>query len=141
MKNIEKLLPAAIQVATDNLARTDRKSVSKEYDGYVASFAPSLITAGLLPTLSFYSDRHKISDEKKDADPANRDKREPRRIHVLEALLAILKAANLSVSTKNDLLDYALASKDQAADQRQLRKDLTEVSIALKLALRNFKQV
>jgi len=137
MKNIEKLLPAAMNVATDNLARTDRKSVSKEYDGYVASFAPSLITAGLLPTLSFYSDRHKISDDKNDAD---REKREPRRIHVLNALLDILKKVNL-IGATDDLLDHALAHKDHAHSQRQLRKSLTDASIALKLALRNFKQI
>ena len=126
MKRINDLLPAAMAALKDQesgLILSDGKSILKEFDGYVASFAPSIITAGLKATLSFYTDNHKS---------------QPKRVKVLRVLHSIYqnKIARLK---GGDLLEMALETNDN--DERQLKKDLIECSIALKLVMRNFKQV
>lgn len=124
MKRINDLLPTAMQMLEES-GLADGKSILKEYDGYVASFAPSVITAGLKATLSFYTDKHKSS---------------PKRILVLNVLQTIYEK-KLGKLDGKELLDFALDPVRTDAEIRQLKKDLTDCAIALKLVMRNFKQV
>lgn len=138
MKAINKLLPTAMTQLTDSGLIYERNSILKEYDGYVASFAPSVITAGLKATLSFYTDKHKFKNE--EADMPNYDanrKHPPRRYHILKVLYGIYCAKNGLVAN-SDLLTLAL---DPATDERKLKADLMNCAIALKLVMRNFKQL
>lgn len=126
MKELEELIGPALEAVETHLSK-DKKSVAKEYDGYIASFGASIRTAGLLPTLAFYSDYHKEGGGSS-----------PRRNHVLKALYHIVKIRNKEAekSAEDKLLKAAVESKDL----KQLEKDLLEASVALKLALRNFVQ-
>ena len=124
MKRINELLPAAMQALKDSdLLQDEQTSIPKEYDGYVASFAPSVITAGLKATLSFYTDNHKSS---------------PKRVRILNLLHTIYKKECAHLSGKN-LLEIALDTN--ATDERQFKNDLINCAVALKLVMRNFKQV
>lgn len=138
MNKINQLLPTAMSALKDSgLLFNEKTCILKEYDGYVASFAPSVITAGLKATLSFYTDRHKIRDAK-DYKPDFTDKAaEPRRVHILNILLKIYQEKYGRLAG-DDLLTIALDTN--ANDERQLRKDLMDCAIALKLVMRNFKQ-
>lgn len=126
MKRVNELLPTAMEaLKNSSLILPDGKSILKEYDGYVASFAPSVITAGLKATLSFYTDKHKTP---------------PKRILVLNVLQSIYEKKCGRLSGK-DLLDFALDQARTEAEMHQLKKDLIDCAIALKLVMRNFKQV
>ncbi len=137
MKQVNKLIPHALTAIRESgLLLKDKLSMLKEYDGYAASFAPSVITAGLNATLSFYSDKHKAKDG---------EVSKPRRHHLLQLLLVIYgKKYEIEASelVKIDLLEKAVAftlAKDTLAE-RQLKRDLIEMATALKLAMRNFRQ-
>lgn len=126
MKKINDLLPTAMGALRNcELVLADGKSILKEYDGYVASFAPSVITAGLKATLSFYTDRHKSS---------------PKRVLVLNVLQTIYEEKFGSLHSK-DLLSYALDQGRTEAELRAMKKGLIDCAIALKLVMRNFEQV
>lgn len=127
MKRINQLLPKAMEALTgSSLLLENKTSMLKEYDGYAAAFAPSVITAGLRATLSFYTDKHKESDNT------------PRRHQVLEVLCTIYQSMPGHLTGKS-LLDIALETNQ--SDERRLRQDLIDCSIALKLVMRNFKQL
>jgi CRISPR/Cas system CMR-associated protein Cmr5 small subunit len=147
MKRIDELLKTAMPVLRGSgktkliFKKGEKDCILKEYDGYVASFAPSIITAGLKATLSFYTDRHKIkdpADEHPDFSKNTDVKPKPRRVHVLNLLQDIYKEKFARLAA-NDLLEMALAAN--ATDERQLKKDLMDCAVALKLVMRNFKQV
>ena len=132
MKRINNILPHAMKALKDSgLIFPDQKSILKEYDGYVASFSPSVRTAGLRATLSFYSDKHKDRNDNK-----------PKRNHILNCLLVVYQKMDTEggILPGSDLLDIALNTTNEAK-LRQLKKDLTDCAIALKLVLRNFEQL
>jgi CRISPR type III-B/RAMP module-associated protein Cmr5 len=138
MKAINKLLPTAMEQLVASGLIYGGNSILKEYDGYVASFAPSVITAGLKATLSFYTDKHKFKNGEADMpDYAVNRSHSPRRYHILHVLYGIYCAKN-SIETNSDLLTLAL---DPATDERKLKADLMECAITLKLVMRNFKQL
>jgi CRISPR/Cas system CMR-associated protein Cmr5 small subunit len=140
MNKINQLLPAAMAALKGSgLLFNEKTCILKEYDGYVASFAPSVITAGLKATLSFYTDRHKIKDIRDYKPDFTQTQKvvEPRRVHILNILLEIYQKKYGRLAG-DDLLSIALDSN--ANDERQLRKDLIDCAIALKLVMRNFKQ-
>lgn len=140
MKRINKLLPTAMLALKDSgLILLDGKSILKEYDGYVASFAPSVITAGLKATLSFYTDRHKFKEKESDMPDYSKKHGHPtRRAHILSILYEIYQSVDGKLEGGN-LLEIALVTKPD--QERQLKKDLVNCAIALKLVMRNFKQV
>lgn len=140
MKRINQLLPTAMKVLkASGLILPDGKSILKEYDGYVASFAPSVITAGLKATLSFYTDRHKFKDKEAEMpNYAQKHDHPPRRFHILKVLHTMYQSIEGKMEGDN-LLDLALETS--TAQEGQLKKDLTECAIALKLVMRNFTQV
>jgi CRISPR-associated protein Cmr5 len=62
-KNIDKLIPKAIEHIEQNLLRDG--SVKKVYQGYLASFGPTVISSGLTQALAFYSadsEKNKVID-------------------------------------------------------------------------------
>ena len=52
-KNIDSLIPKAMKYIQNNLAKNG--AVKKVYQGYLASFGPTVISSGLTQTLAFYS--------------------------------------------------------------------------------------
>ena len=131
MKRINDLLPHAMKALKDSGLVLQGNRILEEYDGYVASFPPSVITAGLRATLSFYSDKHKESN-----DPGA----QPRRNHILKILHQIYRSGSGALQGE-DLLTIALSENRTGTELGQLKKDLTDAAIALKLVMRNFNQV
>jgi CRISPR/Cas system CMR-associated protein Cmr5 small subunit len=145
-KKVEKYVPAALEAVRKVLAKRDatNKPTSKvyeEYDGYAASFGASVVTSGLLPTLSFYTDVHKDDKNKK-------GKLLPRRYRILQALAHILQKhehqfeeEDTPASNDTEPLTRKTAVLDFAIGNPSLKKDILAASIALKLALRNFEHI
>ena len=52
-KKIDSFIPKAIEYIQNNLAKNG--AVKKIYQGYLASFGPTVISSGLTQTLAFYS--------------------------------------------------------------------------------------
>lgn len=129
-KQVEKLIPAALAAVRGKLlAPNETNKVYEEYDGYAASFGASVVTAGLLPTVSFYTNVHK-------QDPIK-----PRRYKMLMALADILRKNGRTAIGEGDtaLLDFL--DTDQNRNDKALKTEIIAASIALKLALRNFQHI
>ncbi len=141
MKNLEDILPKAIQAIDRNIKNHRNDAVKKEYEGYFSSFGASIIQSGLIPTLAFYSDGG-------NADP---DTTEFRRNQFLQAIMYILDK-----DSNKQLLEYVLENvysdfnygninydfirnKPDVKKMSKIRHKIIDASIALKLALRSYK--
>lgn len=152
-KKINEEIPKAfkaIALFLSNEAGEQPKTVPKEYDGYAASFTASIVTAGLLPTLAFYTDIHKMDREE------NKERVAVRRYKLTQALQYILDDSSTEVAGNALLMrvltavygetvnnpeieiDFSTADQNQ---ERALKKEIMDAAIALKLALRNFQQI
>lgn len=149
--NINQYMPHALKAVEKYLAKPPAEgkerpdTVSKEYDGYAASFTAAITTSGLLPTLAFYTDIHK-SKPAKEAEEVLRYK-------TTQALMYILHPSESRVA-KNALLMHVmeelygpvvndpekLLGAINMSKLPALQKKIMDAAIALKLALRNFIQ-
>jgi CRISPR/Cas system CMR-associated protein Cmr5 small subunit len=150
MKEVEILLPKALEAVQSFLVTSESSQiVQKEYDGYAASLGASIRTSGLIAALVFYTD-------------VKRSDAEASRYKLLKAIAHTL---GMTISTKSDkdkkvLLEKVLREAyGQNIFDRNLNRDgnlptitdpnttvikewtkkITNASIALKLAMRNFK--
>jgi CRISPR-associated protein Cmr5 len=112
-KKIDVLIPKAIE----KLAKFSKNGViEKKYQGYLASFGPTVVSSGLLQTVMFYS--------------ADKDKNEM--IKLMYSLLQDdLKSNHQSMK---DILVENENYKDYA-----LKNKILEANIACKLAIRTFE--
>jgi CRISPR-associated protein Cmr5 len=147
MNKIEKLLPFALDAAQKFITVDKQKlSVPKQFKGYISSFGASVIQSGLMPTLAFYSDAKKAKGDRSLLIPALIDilfqkKSYPVDADVNEVLNTIVK--DESKKKLKDVMHslFVWLLKQNEANPEKLRKELMDASIALKLALRTFKEV
>ncbi|MFZ5985764.1 MAG: hypothetical protein ACOYWZ_01380 [Bacillota bacterium] len=117
---VNAYIPRAIQWFEDE---SNRIKIPKGFKGYIASFAPSIIQAGLLQTMLFYEG---VSDKK----------------IVLDCIEAILEKGSL-IGKVNDAFhgyyDEKLCGDKLKEAERKLKdfeREIINASIALKLAYR-----
>ncbi len=108
--------------------------VHKEYKGYVASLGAALRTSGLIPTLAFYSAE---KSEKENTNTAQRYK-------LLQAIAyCLFKEENPDRTFLiNEISQKIYCPNSDEINRKKLKKwekRITEASIAIKLAMRNFK--
>jgi len=123
-KKVNELIPKALDAITAS-GMVDAGKVDKEYKGYISSMGASIIQSGLLATLAFYSNEQSGSVDK--------------RRNLLKAIVKTL----LGVNSNNKLLNYVLAGSNNGRNKTEIdkfEKQISEALIALKLALRTFKQ-
>jgi CRISPR-associated protein Cmr5 len=124
MKNIEKILPKAIDAVPKFVLNEKTNEVPKEFNGYISSFGASLISGGLLPTIVFFSQEGKAKGDRTSV------------IRALEFILfsyhpdLLYKEANL-IETVKDMIE-------KGTTQNRLIDKLQDAAIALKLAIRIF---
>lgn len=59
-KNLEKLIPIALKVIENNKKNMSKDGkIKSEFNGYFASYGPSVLMAGLKQTVMFYDDKEK----------------------------------------------------------------------------------
>ncbi|MGD9971036.1 MAG: type III-B CRISPR module-associated protein Cmr5 [Sulfuricurvum sp.] len=114
-KQINALIPEAIKIAGEKLS-DNGVSIAKQYNGYISAFGASVMQAGLLPTIAFYSNESSSSEKN--------------RIVLLEAIAALLN----DTKPGERLLDYVLRKQ---ADSRT-KHNVINAAIALKLAIRTY---
>lgn len=128
-REVEKLLPRALKAVNEYLLN-DKGIVFKEYDGYAANLGAAIRMSGLLPALSFFTDVHKMKN----------NKTKPWRNRLLVAVLYVLGKDIPKGHPANGrkLLELVVADQSDDEKQRDWKKNITEASVALKLALRTF---
>jgi CRISPR-associated protein Cmr5 len=144
MNKIESLLPSAITAVKNYIVTDNELSVPKQFKGYISSFGASVIQSGLMPTLAFYSDAKKAKGDRSMLIPALIFILfEKKRIEVDTELQKTIKGvANKEKELPkviHELFDWLMKTNEQ--NPEKLRKELMDASIALKLALRTFREV
>lgn len=126
-RRIEKMIVPAMEILKEKdagILKNDK--IPSKFNGHIASFGPSVVQAGMLQTLAFYS--------REDGEGKERKK--------INALIwkILIKSRYLKESGNKSLLD-ALKDKLSSPDssERIYWKNLVlEASVACKLAMRTF---
>lgn len=125
-KNIEKYIPTALE-KIDNFfikelkklyPKLKEKSIPSEYNGYISSFGASMLQSGLKPTLALFENENSKTQKAKKLLP--------------QTILQILD----SKTSETSLLRYVINSNKQ---ETLLKKQILDISIAIKLSIRTFK--
>jgi hypothetical protein len=128
---VERMIPAAMTLLKGDSDIVEKSSgkIPSRYNGYIASFGPCVVQAGLLQTLAFFSRADR--DEREDVEGRERK----RIVYLMEKTLA--SAGYLKDMKGADL--YAMACGCPDAVRRTRFKSLVlEASVACKLAMRTF---
>jgi len=119
MRNrIETFIPKAIEYFLKNKNKFSNKdgSFNKVYNGYLASFGPSVITAGLITTVAFYEGD---SEKKK----------------INEAISTLLSD---EINEKIELIEFIRSDKFKN-NELYYKELILDIVISLKLAYRTFE--
>jgi len=112
-RNIEAYIPKVLKV----LDRTFTEGVvPSAYNGYISSFGASIMQSGLLPTLALFENTNASTKENKE--------------YLSYLIVQVLRGNAEDVS----LLRYVLEGNEQL-----LKKEILDISIAIKLSIRTFK--
>jgi len=112
-RNIEAYIPKVLEV----LDRTFTDGVvPSAYNGYISSFGASIMQSGLLPTLALFENTNASTKENKE--------------YLSYLIVQVLRGDSADVS----LLRYVLDG-----NQELLKKEILDISIAIKLSIRTFK--
>ena len=116
-KRVERYIPKAIEV----LEKTFKDGkIPSAYNGYISSFGASVIGSGLLPTLALFENTNASTKENKE--------------YLSYLIVQILTDRDDDIS----LLKYVIDSREE---RHQLKKQILDISIAIKLSIRTFKLV
>jgi CRISPR-associated protein Cmr5 len=113
-KNIEKHIPTALKV----LEKIFGDAIPSAYNGYISSFGASIMQSGLKPTLALFENENAKTLKKKEI--------------LTSVIMEILEPS----TNETSLLKYVINSKD---DETHLKKQILDISIAIKLSIRTFK--
>lgn len=129
MNKVDKYIGQAIcQISKNQNMKSSNGGISKVYNGYIASMGASIIQSGLLPTLAFFEEKE-------------RDNTKGNKAEISKIILSILNEHNKDKEYKvenNSLLKYVLINKDHI---ESIKKQIIDINIALKLAIRTFELV
>lgn len=124
MKNIEKILPTAIEAVKKFVIPENQTEVPKEFNGYISSFGASVISSGLLPTIVFFSQAGKSKGDRRS---------------VISALEYIVSKEFPEIISSNEKIITKVTEMVKAEQSmNRLQEKLNEAAIALKLAIRIF---
>lgn len=105
----------------------------KEMKGDISSFGASIIQAGLLPSVLFFSEGDHKEKPKKDGDEDTK----VRRAKLMKVVFDVLELSSDSqFAEARPLLDFV---RRHLSDQRNALQNITEAVLAVKIAMRAFK--
>jgi CRISPR type III-B/RAMP module-associated protein Cmr5 len=126
MKRIEKMLPEAIASVTVCKIADNKGQVDGAFNGYISSLGASIISAGLLPTVIFFS--------RKGGSQADRPA-------VIAAIEEILKKHHFLKGNERLLqLIQNLVRDNNNAELSRMSSLIADAAVALKLAIRTFPE-
>lgn len=117
----------------ENLQAVYNGVFPKEMKGDISSFGASIIQAGLLPSVLFFSEGNHKEKPKKDGDEDTK----VRRAKLMKVIFDVLEVPNISkYSEDRPLLDYV---RQNLSNPTSALDNITEAALAVKVALRAFK--
>lgn len=122
-KKVNELIPKALEAIKTSKMANDNNTVDKEFKGYIASMGASIIQSGLIATLAFYS---------------NEQSQAKKRLNLLRAIMLLIDS-----TSDKELLNYVLSNTNNGTNKFEIdkfEKNISTSLVALKLALRTFKQ-
>jgi len=122
MKHIQKIIPSAIK-AVETKIRKPSGEVDKEFNGYISSFGASIISAGLLPSVIFFSQQGESASE---------------RHKIILAIEEILQQPGGILHPHKKLLMEVKDNIGKREHINRLTEKISDAAIALKLAIRTF---
>jgi CRISPR-associated protein Cmr5 len=125
MQQIQKLIPEAC-LATEKFLLKDNPSIDSAFNGYISSFGASIISAGLLPSVIFFSNKGLT-----DAD-------RPAIIKSIEYILQ--KHGFIGEEEKLLLLIKNYVQQNNKGAISWLTEKINFAAVALKLAIRTFPE-
>ncbi len=134
MKRIDELIPKAIEAINRNKIPGANNIVPNEYKGYIDTFGASIVQNGLEPAIIFFEtaggkeDDSITSDREKQGIYANRNK-------LMKAILDVIQG--IEKGKPSTLFEYVTLQKKRM-DEKQIRQQVVDAAIAVKLALRTF---
>jgi len=126
----EWIAPAIEAIKKCDIAKEGK--VPNEFKGYIDTFGAAIVQNGLIPAIIFFENKRGSktvsSDQEKDKTADNREK-------LMKAILTLLQGEE----KHKNLYDYIKFRENQGDDIKNIRLDISEASLALKLALRTFE--
>ncbi|HET54728.1 MAG TPA: hypothetical protein ENN33_05870 [Ignavibacteria bacterium] len=122
-KKVNQQIPKALEAIKTSKMANDDNIVDKEFKGYIASMGASIIQSGLIATLAFYS---------------NEQSQAKKRLNLLRAIMLLIDS-----TSDKELLNYVLSNTNNGTNKIEIdkfEKNISTSLVALKLALRTFKQ-
>lgn len=139
MKLNQKLVERAIIVLSEWQPKYGEKGFPKEMKGDIASFGASIVQAGLLPSVLFFSEGkwdknpHKIGEKKANED----DNTKQRRANIMQMIFEVMENKTEDDNQNRPL--FNLVRKNIQNNEQETLENITEAALALKLAFRAFK--
>lgn len=131
--NFEELVKTASQVLKNSADFKDASiEIASEYKSYISSFGPSVIQAGLIPTIMFYLNSSGSGKEKKEEILGM----------ICKILIETPKYKSKECVSPKDLANLALSIKksgDDKSDYFEFVNDVLEAYAALKLSMRTYR--
>lgn len=133
MKINQQKVEKAVKVL-EALRDSDYKTAfPKEMKGDISSFGASIIQAGLLPSVLFFSEGEHKEKPKKDGDEDTK----VRRAKLMKVIFDVLEASDANqYAEARPLLDYV---RRHLSKQNIALDNITEAALAVKIAMRAFK--
>lgn len=112
---IERYIPKVMEVLKDEFSNGE---IPSAYNGYISSFGASIMQSGLLPTLALFENTNASTKENKE--------------YLTYLIVRILTGKKDDIS----LLQYVIKAKNP-----NHKREILDISIAIKLSIRTFKLV
>lgn len=153
-KRINSIIPDAIAAIKSHMAKDDKRTIAKEYKGDISALGAGIVRSGLLPTLSFFSQQASSARDKEDT--------KNRRLKLMKAikslflkhshfhqeiqameddafLFLIIRLLNTkdNVSLTNARANFEFSMNEQK--EQVVKRELNEIAVALKMAMRVFE--
>jgi len=130
-RRVETMIVAAMDLLAGDAGLVDAEGkIASRFNGYVASFGPCVVQAGLLQTLAFFG----RADRDEQADAEGRDRK-----LVVRLMGRTLDRAGYFAGTGDSLFENVKAAiRADPARRSRLRALVLEAAVACKLAMRTF---
>lgn len=126
-KQVDKLIPIALVAVTDHIAIGKNKdTVNEAYGGYSAAYCTVIMQNGLLAGTAMFSDVTKTNSTKGD------------KTCLMKAIHHIL--IGKAPGEKDTFFQY-VQKQVEAGKSFQLKRQILDATVAIKLALRTFHQI
>ncbi|MEM6525876.1 MAG: type III-B CRISPR module-associated protein Cmr5 [Bacteroidota bacterium] len=121
-QKIDNLIPIAFRAVEDKLATNGQ--VSRQYNGYIASFGASVVQSGMMAALVFNHREESRSEQDRKA--------------LMDAIFEVTKSLEEHQVIEPSLLDFY---RNKLTDKRRLKLNIMDAAAAIKLVIRTFKLV